>query len=432
MINEGRYTAVQQDNITVFLIGMRINKWYKVNKWLPVFLAMPTMMKELSQNPALGCLNTEMFFRSRMNILIQYWDSVENLQAYSKMPKHLKSWKKFLKLVKDNDAVAFYHETYNVENGQSESVYINMPNFGLGKVYGVEAVSNHTQSANKRLQEARERKNMNENVFIIGATGTIGGAVAESLKHSKYALTALIHKNTNTFLENNANLIKGSLTDVTLLEDHLQNHDYLFIAVNAGNDPEAIKRIEEDAVINVLKIAEDVGIKKVVYISGMYAEERFSNHPSESAKINVEKHLKESDLLYTIFKPGFIDVTLQQFVQGKQIMLLGSQPHPMHIVKLREMANDIADSFSIHETNYQTYVVTGREKPILLKDALEQYGKKFDPVLPVKVMPLWFMKILNQTFLKGKLTRAIDTMSLMQKYGEVGDLEGYHKTFSTK
>lgn len=49
MINEGRYTAVQQDNITIFLIGMRINKWYKVNKWLPVFLAMPPMMKELSQ-----------------------------------------------------------------------------------------------------------------------------------------------------------------------------------------------------------------------------------------------------------------------------------------------------------------------------------------------------------------------------------------------
>lgn len=273
---------------------------------------------------------------------------------------------------------------------------------------------------------------MNEKVFIIGATGTIGGAVAESLKQSKYELTALIHNNTNTFLENNANLVKGSLTNSALLKDHLQNHDYLFIAVNAGNDHEAIKRIEEEAVIDVLKIAEDVGIKKVVYVSGMYAEERVSNHPSEGAKVNVEKYLKESNLLYTIFKPGFIDVTLQQFVQGKQIMLLGSQPHPMHIVKLREMANDIADSFSIHETNYQTYVVTGREKPILLKDALEQYGKKFDPELPVKVMPLWFMKILNKTFLKGKLTRAIDTMSLMQKYGEVGNLESYHKMFSTK
>src|SRR5699024_11681286 len=103
-----------------------------------------------------------------------------------------------------------------------------------------------------------------------------------------------------------------------------------------------------------------------------------------------------------------IDVTLQQFIQGKQIMLLGSPPHLMHIVKLREIVYDIIASFSMPETKNQTYVVTAREEPILLKDTLEQYGKKFDPVLSVKVMPLWFMKILNKTFLKGKLTRAID------------------------
>src|SRR5699024_8147945 len=127
-----------------------------------------------------------------------------------------------------------------------------------------------------------------------------------------------------------------------------------------------------------------------------------------------------------------IDVTLQQFVQGKQIMLLGSQPHPMHIVKLREMANDIIASFSMPETKNQTYVVTAIEEQILLKYTLEILGKKFDPVLSDNVMSLWFMKILNKTLLKGKLIRDIDTMSLMQKHGEIGDLEGYHKMFSTK
>ena len=35
----------------VFLIGMRINKPWKVNKWLPMFLAMPRMLRELSRDP---------------------------------------------------------------------------------------------------------------------------------------------------------------------------------------------------------------------------------------------------------------------------------------------------------------------------------------------------------------------------------------------
>jgi hypothetical protein len=39
-------------DFVVFLIGMRINKPWKVSKWLPVFLAMPRMIKELEKLPA--------------------------------------------------------------------------------------------------------------------------------------------------------------------------------------------------------------------------------------------------------------------------------------------------------------------------------------------------------------------------------------------
>ncbi len=42
-----RMTAEVEGDFVVFLIGMRINKPWKVHKWLPVFLAMPRMLKEL-------------------------------------------------------------------------------------------------------------------------------------------------------------------------------------------------------------------------------------------------------------------------------------------------------------------------------------------------------------------------------------------------
>src|SRR5207342_1870402 len=43
-----RMTAEVAGDFVVFLIGMRINKPWKVHKWLPVFLAMPRMLKELA------------------------------------------------------------------------------------------------------------------------------------------------------------------------------------------------------------------------------------------------------------------------------------------------------------------------------------------------------------------------------------------------
>ncbi|CDQ37954.1 hypothetical protein BN990_00220 [Virgibacillus salexigens] len=46
-IYQGRYTAANDEDIVVFLIGMRINHQLAVHKWLPVFMAMPGMIKEL-------------------------------------------------------------------------------------------------------------------------------------------------------------------------------------------------------------------------------------------------------------------------------------------------------------------------------------------------------------------------------------------------
>ena len=42
-----KMTAELDGDFVVFLIGMRINKPWKIHKWLPVFLAMPPILKEL-------------------------------------------------------------------------------------------------------------------------------------------------------------------------------------------------------------------------------------------------------------------------------------------------------------------------------------------------------------------------------------------------
>ena len=48
-VRTGRWVAEHDDEIVVFLIGMRINRPWKVTKWWPVFTAMPKMVKWLEQ-----------------------------------------------------------------------------------------------------------------------------------------------------------------------------------------------------------------------------------------------------------------------------------------------------------------------------------------------------------------------------------------------
>ncbi|WP_022794365.1 DUF4188 domain-containing protein [Marinococcus halotolerans] len=148
----GRYTTPGDREVTVFVIGMRINKWRAVHKWLPVLLSMPPMIKELSMHKELGCLGMQSYIQFPTTMMIQYWHSKEELFAYAKAPKHLKAWRTFNKRTKGNSAVGIYHETYIVPKGAYESIYVNMPPFGLGKALGTEPVTKVTSTANERIE----------------------------------------------------------------------------------------------------------------------------------------------------------------------------------------------------------------------------------------------------------------------------------------
>ncbi len=65
-----RMTAEMDGEFVVFLIGMRINKLWKVHKWLPVILAMPKMIKELEADPSSGFLGYTGFMGTT---IMQYW-----------------------------------------------------------------------------------------------------------------------------------------------------------------------------------------------------------------------------------------------------------------------------------------------------------------------------------------------------------------------
>lgn len=117
----------------VFLIGMRINRPLRVDRWWPVANAMPKMLKELYQHPELGFLHAETWF-SRTILVLQYWRSLDQLMDYAKNREaaHLPAWQAFNRSVGTDGSVGIWHETYSVSEGRYENVYVNMPAFGLG------------------------------------------------------------------------------------------------------------------------------------------------------------------------------------------------------------------------------------------------------------------------------------------------------------
>lgn len=134
-------TAAVEGDFVVFLIGMRINAFWRLTRWLPVFKAMVRMLRELEGQADSGLLGYRTRIGGRNLEVIQYWRSFDALHAYAraKDAEHLPAWASFNRLIDNNGTVGIWHETYLVPAANYEAVYRNMPVHGLAAA--TEAVS---------------------------------------------------------------------------------------------------------------------------------------------------------------------------------------------------------------------------------------------------------------------------------------------------
>ena len=86
-------------------------------------------------------------------MMVTYWRSMDHLMEYAKSRNaaHLPAWRSFNRLVGTNGDVGIWHETYRTREGDYETIYANMPPFGLGKATKAVTASGRKESAAGRI-----------------------------------------------------------------------------------------------------------------------------------------------------------------------------------------------------------------------------------------------------------------------------------------
>lgn len=148
-----RMCADIEGDFVVFLIGMKVNNWWKINTWWPIAMAMPRILKELNAHPEIGFLGSISPGFSNPTILIQYWRSFEHLEKFAKDPNsnHFPAWVDFNKRIRKSGEVGIWHETYLVKAGNYETIYNNIQPFGLGKASRLIPATGKHETARGRM-----------------------------------------------------------------------------------------------------------------------------------------------------------------------------------------------------------------------------------------------------------------------------------------
>lgn len=149
----GRFAAHSAEPFVVFLVGIMIHRPLAVRRWWPAFAPMQPMLRQLAAHPEKGLLGSRLYLSWPAVMVATYWRSFEHLEAFARSADdpHLPAWKRFNQVVGKSDVVGVFHETYLVQPGSFEAVYVNMPRFGLAQAVQHVPATGARATARRRL-----------------------------------------------------------------------------------------------------------------------------------------------------------------------------------------------------------------------------------------------------------------------------------------
>ncbi|MDQ3809605.1 MAG: NAD(P)H-binding protein [Chloroflexota bacterium] len=272
-----------------------------------------------------------------------------------------------------------------------------------------------------------------ECVLVVGGTGALGAPVTRRLAADGYGVRVLARNvaRARASLGAYVEIAPGDVEDERSVARAVEGCVAVHVSLAAGSDPELLERVEHRGTAQVAVAAARAGVRCLTYLSGMYVSPEFATHsPAERAKWNAEQAIRASGVPYVIFRPTYFMDTLPRHVQGRRAVVIGRQPHALHMVAAEDFAGMVSRAFRTPAASGRELFVHGPEA-VTIRAALETYCRIVEPEVRVVTIPLPVMAAVNRLALGGRLTREITLMRVMQRVGERGDAAETNHLFGT-
>lgn len=260
-----------------------------------------------------------------------------------------------------------------------------------------------------------------QTILVVGGTGMLGEQVARQLLRDGFEVRLLARdvERAHTLLGADFEYFAGDVDNPDAIERALEGCAGVHISLRGGSDPDNLDRVEHRGTARVAELAARQSVSRLTYLSGMLVAED-AEIPADRAKFRAEQAIGQSGVPYTIFKPTYFMETLPRHIQGNLAVILGRQPHPLHMVAASDFARMVSRSFRTPEAANRHFFVHGPEA-ITIPDALRLYCSLVEPGKRVVSMPLWFMSVVDALFMGGQLRSTLQLMRVMRRVGERGD-----------
>lgn len=213
---------------------------------------------------------------------------------------------------------------------------------------------------------------------------------------------------------------KGDIKNQASLRQALEGCAGVHINLRGGPKPLDYDRIEHRGTQAVVQAAQEAGIQQITYLSGYTIQEKNIRSAESQAKFNAEKAIQTSGIPYTIFRASWFMESLPLFVRGKQALIIGRQPHPLHWIAAADYACMVSRSYQTSTPLHKVLYIRGPEA-YTMTQALQIYCQTVIPHVSISTIPVWLMTLLGRITFNAEWRSLAKLMAYYDQIGEEGE-----------
>ena len=242
--------------------------------------------------------------------------------------------------------------------------------------------------------------------LVVGATGLVGGEVAQQLRRQGCDVKALVrggsaHQGARPLLQAGVNVVGGDLRDPLAVAAACSGIDTVVCTATsmpaAGGD--ALQRVDQGGVLGLIVAAERAGVRRFVYTS--FSPNIRIDSPLTRAKRSCEARLAESSIQSVILQPSFfMEVWLGPHLgfdaARAQARIYGDGKAGVSYVSALDVAA-FAVSAATAPGELREILQIGGPEPVSQLDAVAVFERKLGRRFSLEHVPIHALKVQHQS-----------------------------------
>ena len=279
-------------------------------------------------------------------------------------------------------------------------------------------------------------------VFVTGATGFVGRAVIQALRHEGHSVRCLVRRGSEADLHGFEAIerVEGDILDPpTTLEASVSGCDTVIHLVGIIREHRTrritFERLHHLGTLNVLDAAARAGTRRFLHMSalGTRAGARSRYHQTKWA---AEEAVRASGLAWTIFRPsviygpgdGLVSMLAGMVRRFHVVPVIGDGRQRLQPVAVEHVAAGFARAVTLEASVKQTYTVAGPDA-VSMVDLLHLIGAAMHRRVRVARFPLGVMRPMAQLLHHAPSFPVSPDQLLMLEEDNTGDPSAFYAAF---